>query len=164
MMAQTTSKDSARNETVKASDMAQDVVERTSAVAADGIAATTEATQAGTKRMLEAAEELADKAPSPMVRLVLDRTTPAMHEMVKAESDLATFWLEMTRDHAQQTLETMQRLAGARTWREALELQSDYMRASMARMAEGMTRQLNLTRALTTSMLEAGRVDLKDAA
>ena len=56
-----------------------------------------------------------------MVRLVLDRTAPAMQDMVKAESDLATFWLEMTRDQAQHTIETMQRLAGVRDWREALD-------------------------------------------
>ena len=60
-------------------------------------------------------------AAAPMVRLVLDRTAPAMQDMVKAESDLATFWLEMTRDQAQHTIETMQRLAGVRDWREALD-------------------------------------------
>jgi hypothetical protein len=131
---------------------------------ADGIAATTEAVQAGRERMLDTAKELAEHAPTPMVRLVLDRTAPAMHDMVKAESDLATFWLEMTRDQAQHTIETMQRLASVRDWREALDLQSDYLRESMARMAEGISRQLNLTRTLTYSMLDAGRGHLKDAA
>ena len=51
----------------------------------------------------------------------------------------------------------MQRLASVRDWREALDLQSDYLRESMARMAEGISRQLNLTRTLTHSMLDAGR-------
>jgi hypothetical protein len=163
-MAQSTSRDSARSETAKAAELAQDSVERTSDAVAEGFGATIEAVQSGTKRMLDAAEELAEKSPNPMVRLVLDRTGPAMQDMVKAESDLATFWLETTRDHAQHTIETMQRLAQARTWREAMELQSDYVRESMARMSEAMSRQLAVTRALTTSMLETGRGNLKDAA
>jgi hypothetical protein len=164
MMAQSTSRDSARSETAKAAELAQDSVERTGDAVADGIAATTEAVQSGTRRMLDAAEELVGKSANPMMRLVLDRTGPAMQDMVKAENDLASFWLEMSRDHAQHTLETMQRLAAARTWREAMELQSDYLRESMARLAEGATRQLALTRALTTSLLDAGRGNLKDAA
>ena len=163
-MAQTTGRDSARSETGKAAEMAHDMGEQTTGAVAEGIAATAEAVQSGTERMLDTAKELAAGAASPMVRLVLDRTAPAVQDMVKAESDLASFWLEVTRDQAQHTIETMQRLAGVRDWREALDVQSTYLRESMARMAEGISRQLSLTHTLTNSMLDAGRANLKDAA
>ena len=123
-MAQTTGRDNVRGEADKAADMAQEVVAQATDAMTQGIAASTDEVQSGTERMLDAAKDLTEQAPSPMVRLVLDRTAPAMHDMVKAESDLATFWLEMTRDQAQHTIDTMQRLAGVRDWREALDLQS----------------------------------------
>ncbi len=46
---------------------------------------------------MEPLEDLAERAP--MLRLVLDRAAPAMQELVRAESDLASFWLEIARDH-----------------------------------------------------------------
>ena len=163
-MAQTTGRDSARSEAGKAAEMAHDMIEQTTDAVVEGIAAATEAVQSGTERALDAAKELAREGATPIVRLVLDRTAPAMHDMVKAEGDLANFWLETTRDQAQHTIETMQRLAGVRDWREALDVQSDYMRESMARIADGISRQLTLTRNLAGSMLDAGRANLKDAA
>ena len=96
-MAQTTGRDSARSEAGKAAEMAHDMVEQTTRAVAEGIAATAEAAQSGTERMLDTAKELAAGAASPMVRLVLDRTAPAVQDMVKAESDLASFWLETPR-------------------------------------------------------------------
>lgn len=163
-MAQTTGRDNVRGETDKAADTAQEVVAETTDAMTQGIAASTAEMQSGTERMLNAAKDLTEQALSPMVRLVPDRTAPAMHDMVKAESDLATFWLEMTRDQAQHTIDTMQRLAGVRDWREALDLQASYLRESMARMSQGISRQLTLTRSLAGSMLDAGRSKLKDAA
>ena len=156
-MAQTTGRDSARSETGKAAEMAHDMVEQTTGAVAEGIAATAEAVQSATERMLDTAKELAAGAASPMVRLVLDRTAPAMQDMVKAESDLASFWLETDprsgpahhRDHAAPGRRP-RRARGAR----AAE------RAICARAWRGWpracSRQLSVTRTLTSSMFDAG--------
>lgn len=163
-MAQTTGRDNVRGEADKAADMAQEMAAQATDAMIQGTAASVEEVQSGTELILDAAKDLTEQSPTPMVRLVLDRTAPAMHGMVKAESELANFWLEMTRDQAQHTIDTMQRLASVRDWREALDLQASYLRESMARMSEGISRQLTLTRSLAGSMLDAGRGSLKDAA
>jgi hypothetical protein len=163
-MAQTTGRDNVRGEADKAGDAAQELAALASDATAQAISTATEAVQAGAGRTLDAARELAEQVEAPMVRLVLDRAAPAMHDMVKAESDLATFWLEMTRDQAQHTIDIMQRLATVRDWREALDLQAGYLRESMARMSAGISRQLSLTGSLAGSMFDAGRGKLKDAA
>ena len=72
-----------------------------------------------------------------MLRLVLDRTGPAMQEMVQAESDLAGFWLDKVREHTQLTMDTMRRLAAARDWRTAFTIQGEFVRESMALFQEG---------------------------
>ena len=64
-MAQTTGRDSARSETGKAAEMAHDMVEQTTGAVAEGIAATAEAVQSGTERMLDTAKELAAGAALP---------------------------------------------------------------------------------------------------
>ena len=163
-MAQSTGRDNIGNEPGKGVGAAKRMADRAADMATDAVAQTTEAMNAGTERVLEASRDFAESVRAPMVRLVLDRTAPAMQDMVQAESDLATFWLEMTRDQTQHTIETMQRLAEVREWRDAFEIQSDYFRTSMARMSEALLRQMKLVGSMTKSLMAASRADLRDAA
>ena len=138
MMAQTTGRDSARSEAARLPTWRRTRSRHGRAVA-DGIAATTEAVTGRTERTLDAAEEHGrEGAQARWSGWCSTGPHRRCTTWSKAESDLARFWLEMTRDQAQHTIETMQRLAAVRDWREALELQSEYLRESMARMAEGI--------------------------
>ena len=68
-------------------------------------------------------------------------------------ADLARFWLDLVREQMQRNLDTMQRLAAVRDWREALEIQNEYMRESMAGMTQGMHRQMDLAGTMTSRLL-----------
>ena len=107
-------------------------------------------------------EGLAERAPT--LRLVLDRAAPAMQELVRAESDLASFWLESARDHTRLAFETMQRLASTRDWKSALTIQAEYLRESMVLFQEGMLQQMRVTSDMTTSLMSPRGEQLKDAA
>ena len=121
-----------------------------------------ETTRKGAAHVLEQVEELAERAP--MLCLVFDRAAPAMRELVRAESDLAGVWLETTRDQVRLTLETMQRLALARDWTSLLTIQAEFMRESMARLQDGVLRQMRITTAMTTTLMAPRDAELTDAA
>ena len=112
-----------------------------------------ETAQDGAERMLDAARELADRVPAPMLKLVIDRAAPAMEDLVRAEGELAAFWLEATREHTRRTLKALQQLAGARDVPAAMTIQGEYLRDSMAGLQEAFARQIELTGALTQRML-----------
>lgn len=122
-----------------------------------------EATEARTQRLVDATHDLADQA-APMLRLVLDRTGPAMHEMVQAESDLAGFWLDKVQEHTQLTMDTMRRLAAARDWRTAFTIQGEFVRESMTLFQEGLLQHMKLTGTITTSLIAAGGANQREAA
>lgn len=160
-MTQPTGRDSAHGAVGQAADAMSQGIERTADAAVESVARGAAEVEAGARRALDAAAEAAG---TPMLRLVLDRTAPAMQEMVRAERDLATFWIELTRDQSEHTIETCRRLAEVRDWREAFQIQSDYLQRSLGRMGEAMARQLKLARVMTTSLIAVGRTELKDAA
>jgi hypothetical protein len=54
-------------------------------------------------------------------------------------------------------LDTMQGLARARTWREALEVQHEFFRGNVARMIEGTGRYAETMTRLTAGLAEVGR-------
>ena len=95
-MAQTTGRDTAHGE--KAAEAAADVTKRI---------------QQETEAALDKARKSAEEMTSPMLRLVLDRSTPAMREIVEKESELASFWFETGRAQLEHTMETMRHLAEA---------------------------------------------------
>ncbi len=148
--------------------MVPDLAETQAAVekATDAVAAGVEegmtAAREGAERLMEQVEDLAERAPT--LRLVLDRAAPAMQELVRAESDLASFWLESARDHTRLAFETMQRLASTRDWKSALTIQAEYLRESMVLFQEGMLQQMRVTSAMTTSLMSPRGEQLKDAA
>ena len=151
-MAQATNRD----DTKQATDAAKSGVDRTADLAKEAVSKTTAKVTAATDAALDKGREVADQTGAPMVRLVLDQAAPAMRDLVKAEGDLATFWVGLAREQVQFNIETMQRLATTRDWREAMEIQADYLRQSMARMSDGLTRQMELAGNMTSRFLAAG--------
>ena len=122
-----------------------------------------EAAQAGAERLAEATRELADQA-APMLRLVLDRTGPAMQQVVRAESELAGVWLGAVREQAQLNLDTMRRLAAARDWPTAFRVQSEFARQSLTLVQEGVLAHLKLTGAIATSLAGMAGAEQRQAA
>lgn len=158
-MAQATNRDNAK----QATDAAKAGVDRTTDLAKEAVTDTTAKVTASTEAALDKGRAVADQAGAPMVRLVLDQAAPAMRDLVKAEGDLATFWIGLAREQVQFNIETAQRLAATRDWREAMEIQTDYLRQSMARMGDGLTRQMELAGSMTSRFMAAGE-KLKKAA
>lgn len=146
-MAQTTGRDTAHGEN-----------------AAEAAAEVTRQMQEGTGAALDKAQKLAEEMASPMLRLVLDRTPPAMRELVEKEGELASFWFETGRAQIEHTLETMRHLAEARDWQEMLRIQSAWLQASMARSGEIALRQIQLVGTLTGGMMTSARKELHKAA
>lgn len=158
-MAQASSRDTARNNGKQTGEVAAEAIDQT----ADHAHATTETLAAATEAALDRGREAVDRA-APMVRLVLDEAGPAMRDLVRAETDLAALWIELTREQMQRNVQTMQRLAATRDWREALEIQHDFVHQSMARLGEGMTRQMEMAGDMTSRWLSARQDGLKKAA
>ena len=145
-------------------DAGRDAADKVADTAAEAVGKTAEAVTAATERTIEGARDMAERARRPMVRLMSGQAAPEMAELVGAEADLARFWLDLVREQMQRNIDTMQRLAAVRDWREALEIQNEYIRESMAGMTQGMHRQMDLAGTMTSRLLATGREGLKDAA
>jgi phasin family protein len=92
-----------------------------------------------------------------VARRAASGSSRAAQDALAAEGDLARLWLEATSEQMRHQVETFQRLVAARDWREAAEIQSSFVRESVSRMANLMASQLELSSALTSRMLAAGR-------
>ena len=134
------------------------------AKAAEAAAQTGKQVQDGVETALDEARKLAEETTSPMLRLVLDRTPPAMRELLEKENEFAGFWFETGRAQLEHTLETMRHLAEARDWQDMLRIQSAWLQASMARSGELTLRQLQLVGTLTSGMMASARMERREAA
>lgn len=159
-MAQTSSRETARHDVKQTGEAAAEAIDQT----ADQARETTETLAEATEAALERGREVAERAAAPTMRLVLDEAGPAMRDLVKAETDLAAFWIELAREQMQRNVQTMQRLAATRDWREALEIQHDYVHQTMTRLGQGMTRQMEMAGDMTSRWLSARQDGLKKAA
>lgn len=146
-MAQTTGRDTAHGEK-----------------AAEAAAEMTRQVQEGMEATLDKAQKLAEEMTSPMLRLVLDRTPPAMRELVEKENELASFWFATGRAQLEHTLETMRHLAEARDWQDMLRIQNAWLQASMARSGEITLRQIQLVGTLAGGMMTSAKKELHKAA
>jgi hypothetical protein len=81
----------------------------------------------------------------------------AASEVFEAEADLTGLWLELAREHVAQHVEVFGKLAAARDWQEALEVQNAYVRDSFDRMNRLNSRYLAM---VWTIMSPAGARDI----
>lgn len=159
-MAQASSRDTARNNVKQTGEVAAEAIDQT----ADHAHESTESLAQAAEAALERGREIAGRTAAPMMRLVLDEAGPAMRDLVKAETDLAAFWIEFGREQMQRNVQTLQRLAATRDWREAMEIQHDYVHQSMTRLGQGMTRQMEMAGDMASRWFSARQDGLKKAA
>jgi hypothetical protein len=76
--------------------------------------------------------------------------------VLKAEGDLAGFWLELVREQVAHGAETFGKLATTRDWREAVELQGTLVRGGFERMGRLNGRYLETVRAVLTAAGSTG--------
>jgi hypothetical protein len=82
----------------------------------------------------------------------IDRQRGVASAAVEAEGQLTGLWLELTREQVARNVELLGRLAAARDWREALEVQHGFVRESLDRASRLHGRYLELVwRALASA-------------
>jgi hypothetical protein len=89
-------------------------------------------------------------------RRIVGPPTRAAAEMVQASGALARFWLEQVNEQVALNARTLTKLAGARGWRERLEIQSSFVSDSLSRLGEGVSRHAALTGTLAARLHGAG--------
>jgi hypothetical protein len=72
--------------------------------------------------------------------------------VLKAEGDLAGFWLELVNEQVAHNVETFRKLTSTRDWREALEAQNAFVQASFERMNRLNSRYLETVQATMQAM------------
>ncbi|MFL5337143.1 MAG: hypothetical protein ACJ8H8_29190 [Geminicoccaceae bacterium] len=87
--------------------------------------------------------------------VVLPTQAAAAFEMLKAGATVAGFWLQQGNDQLAHHAQTLRKLAAARNWRERLEIQSSFLRDSLARLNQGAVRYVDVTGALVAGSREA---------
>ena len=152
---------------------AAEAAERGAQEAAAATARSAEVAVESGLRLVEASSDVAEAGAEAAVRggresldLVADaaqRTAAATSEgigrqqgaasaAVEAEGELAGLWLELTREQVARNVELLGRLAAARDWREALEVQHGFVRESLDRAGRLNSRYLELVwRALASA-------------
>ena len=105
------------------------------------------------KRMLDQpAEDLHHRVEDAISDMV-DRSSRATNEVLDAEGSLASLWLELTHAQVTHNIEAMQELMACRDWRAAANVQQAFIQASMNRLGETISRQIELTGKLKTRLL-----------
>jgi hypothetical protein len=150
-MAQIANRGPGRNEDQEAANTAREAVNRTEDLGREVTGRTADTIKEVTGRFASTA------------RQALDGSTRAAGETFQAESELARLWLEVTSQQLHHNAETLQRLAATRDWREAIEIQNAFMQDSLSRMADGLTRHLDLTGDIATRLIRTGREQLDKA-
>jgi phasin family protein len=117
---------------------------------------TAEVTSIVARTGVEAAHRVADR--------VAQTETAVAERSSEAASELSQLVVHLVNEQLQANVETLQALARARTWREAVEVQSDFFRANVERATEGTSRYVEALTRLMTSMVHVGQEQVKKAA
>lgn len=150
-----------RGESAKAEDTAKETMDKakdladrgreTAAKAGERIAATAERTteegHATAARMVDhnmAEMGKGTAAVTDFARRAGETVGRASAQTAKAESDLVGYWLSLARDQVQHNMDTWRRVLAIRDVRELIEVQSDFYCVSLNRLAEGLSRQVDL--------------------
>jgi phasin family protein len=169
--------------------IAHQTAEETAKVIASGVQAgaeeasrtvekTAEITSLVTRGSVEAAERVAEKtaevtslATRGVVEMVgrrvsglADAEQAAVVRSSETASELSQLVARLVNEQVQANIEMLQALARARTWREALEAQTEFFRGNIERMTSGTSRYVETVARLTTGLGAVGRGKEKRAA
>lgn len=148
--------DVARQATEKTAEVAQATARQTTEAVRQGAEKTAEVTSIMARSGVEAAQRVADR--------VAQTEQAVAARSGEAVTDLSQLVVHLMNEQLQANVETLQALARARTWREAVELQSDFFRANVERATEGTSRYVEALTRLMTSMVKVGQEQAKKAA
>ena len=157
--------------------VARQTAEETAKVIASGVKAgaeearrtvekTAEITSLVARGSVEAAERVAEKtaevtslAARGSVEMVgrtvsglADAEKAAVAHSSEAASELSQFVARLVNEQVQANIEMLQTLARARTWREALEAQTEFFRGNIERMTSGTSRYVETVARLTPGL------------
>jgi Phasin protein len=93
-----------------------------------------------------------------------DAEKAAVARSSEAAGELGQFVARLVNEQVQANVEMLQALARARTWREALEAQTEFFRGNIERMTSGTSRYVETVARLTTGLGAVGRGKEKRAA
>ena len=82
----------------------------------------------------------------------------------EAATDVSQLFVSLVKEQMEHNVEVMKSLARVRNWREALDVQNAYLRASIERMTNGTTRYVEVVTKLATGMASLTRDEVKKAA
>ena len=93
-----------------------------------------------------------------------DAEKAAVVHSSEAAGELSQFVARLVNEQVQANIEMLQALARARTWREALEAQTEFFRGNIERMTSGTSRYVETVASLTPDLAGIGRGKRKRAA
>lgn len=146
----------------KAGEAAQKGAEITSFAARSGA----EAAKRASEKTAEAGQEVARATSETVSRLTTigadaakrtvgvagDAEKQAARQSTQVAGEIGDLFVSLVQEQMQHNVEVLQSLARVRDWREALDVQNAYLRASIERMTRGTTRYVEVVTKLTTGM------------
>lgn len=93
-----------------------------------------------------------------------DAEKQAVERSAETATNVTTLFVSLVSEQMQHNVQVMQSLARVRNWREALEVQNDYFRASVERMTNATGRYVEAVTKLTAGMANLARHEAKKAA
>ena len=117
----------------RAADIARDVADKSLKLTREAVEATTAMVERTAAKSVAAAKEMVREFPS----LATSTTEPS--------NSGAGFWLDLVKAQTAQNIDAFRQMMTARTPQERMSIQSSYLSANIARMAEAASRCLQLT-------------------
>ncbi len=93
-----------------------------------------------------------------------DAEKQAAERSAETATNVTNLFVSLVSEQMQHNVQVMQSLARVRNWREALEVQNDYFRASVERMTNATGRYVEAVTKLTAGMANLARHEAKKAA
>jgi phasin family protein len=143
--------------------VARQTAEETAKVLVSGVQASAEEA----RRTMEKTAELSSLAARGSIEAtsgLADAEKAVVVHSSKAASELGRFVARLVKEQVQANIEMLQALARARTWREALEAQTEFFRGNIERMTSGTSRYAETVASLTAGLAGIGRGKGKRAA
>jgi phasin family protein len=147
--------------------VARQTAEESSKVIASGVKVGAEEAS----RTVEKTAEVTSLATRGVVEMVgrrvsglADAEQAAVVRSSETASELSQLVARLVNEQVQANIEMLQALARARTWREALEAQTEFFRGNIERMTSGTSRYVETVARLTTGLGAVGRGKEKRAA
>ncbi|HEX8374962.1 MAG TPA: TIGR01841 family phasin [Geminicoccaceae bacterium] len=127
---------------------------------ADAAKLTADRTAEAGQQVARAGADMAHRA----MAAVGDAEKQAARRSTEAATDVSQLFVSLVKEQMEHNVEVMKSLARVRNWREALDVQNAYLRASIERMTNGTTRYVEVVTKLATGMASLTRDEVKKAA